>query len=152
MGIGVDIRVIALYHVLEENWSEFPVKVHDPRPFPIQYVDASGRVIKRDLVIFDPEVARTRIDQQVKGAWIRQWLTHDMREQGVLQEFKFGQARSWIVDARLFYERLRELALQGITIYTTRREVKALRRQEALKRRPKRNGRRERGMFESARN
>jgi len=125
MGIGVDIRVIALYHVLEENWSEFPVKVHVPRRFPIQYVDASGRVIERDLVILDPEVARTRIDQQVKGAWIRQWLTHYMREQGVLQEFKFGQARSWVVDARLFYERLRELALQGITIYTTKREVKA---------------------------
>ena len=122
MGIGVDIRVVALYHVIEENWSDFPVKVHDPRRFPIQYVDASGRVIERELMILDPEVARTRIDQQVKGAWIRQWLTHYMREQGVLQEFKFGQARSWMVDARLFYDHLKHLALQGITIYTTKRE------------------------------
>lgn len=66
MGIGIDIRVIALYHVLEDNWNGFPIKVHYPEPFKVRYIDADGRLIERELVLLDPEVSRTRIDQEVR--------------------------------------------------------------------------------------
>jgi len=122
MGIGIDIRVIALYHALEENWKEFPIEVHYPERFTIRYIDAEGERIERDLIILDPHVSRTRIDQEVEGEWVRKWLTLYMRNQGVLHEFKLGQSTSWIVDAKVFYEQLKLLAQKGITIYTTKKE------------------------------
>jgi aminoglycoside 3-N-acetyltransferase len=125
MGIGIDIRVIALYHVLEDNWKGFPIKVHYPEWFKVRYIDAYGEIIDRELIVLDPNVSRTRIDQEVAGAWIRRWITHYMRSQGVLHEFKLGQSISWIVDAKEFYEQLKFLALKGITIYTTKKEFEA---------------------------
>jgi aminoglycoside 3-N-acetyltransferase len=126
MGIGIDIRVIALYHVLEENWDKFPIKVHYPEPLKVRYIDVRGELIERELIVLDPNVSRTRIDQEVAGAWIRRWITHYMRSQGVLHEFKLGQSISWIVDAKEFYEQLKFLALKGITIYTTKKEFDAM--------------------------
>jgi len=129
MGIGIDIRVIALYHVLEENWDKFPIKVHYPEPLKVRYIDVRGELIERELIVLDPNVAKTRIDQEGKGAWVRKWLTHDMRSQGILHEFKLGQSTSWMVDAKSFYDRLIFLALKGITIYTTKKEFDAMGRQ-----------------------
>jgi hypothetical protein len=122
MGIGIDIRVVALYHVLEETWDVFPIKVHYTEPFKIRYIDPRGELIERELIILDPQVSKTRIDQEMEGAWIRNWLTQHMRSQGILHEFRLGQSMSWIVDAKSFYEELILLAKKGITIYTTKRE------------------------------
>ena len=130
MGIGIDIRVIALYHVLEDNWDGFPIKVHYPEPFKVRYIDANGKLIERELVLLDPEVSRTRIDQEVRGAWIRKRLTHYMKSQGILHAFKLGHSTSWIVDAKPFYEQLKFLAQKGITIYTTEKEFEAMGRWE----------------------
>jgi aminoglycoside 3-N-acetyltransferase len=126
MGIGIDIRVIALYHVLEENWSEFPIRVHCPKPFNVRYIDPSGNRVERKLIILDPAVAKTRIDQEMAGAWIRKWLTNYMRGKGILHEFKLGQANSWIVDGKSFYDEMKLLAVRGITIYTTKVEFDAI--------------------------
>ena len=126
MGIGIDIRVVALYHVLEETWSEFPKEVHYPERFRVRYIDALGELIERELIILDPDVAKTRIDQEIEGEWIREWLTNYMRSQGILHEFRLGQSMSWIVDAKSFYDRLRFLALKGITIYTTKKEFEGI--------------------------
>jgi len=126
MGIGIDIRVIALYHVLEENWSEFRIRVHCPKPFNARYIDPSGNRVERELIILDPAVAKTRIDQEVAGAWIRKWLTNYMRSKGILHEFKLGQANSWIVDGKSFYDEMKSLAARGITIYTTEVEFDAI--------------------------
>jgi aminoglycoside 3-N-acetyltransferase len=122
MGIGVDIRIIALYHVLEDNWNEFPIKVHHTEKFVSKYVDTSGQLIHRELIILNPDVSRNRIDHEIEGAWIRNWLTNHMKKRGIIQEFMLGQANSWIVDARTFYDELKSLAQQGITIYTTKEE------------------------------
>ena len=126
MGIGIDIRVIALYHALEENWSEFPIKVHYPDRFRVRYIDSRGELIERELIVLDPNVSKTRIDQEAEGAWIRHWLTHYMRRQGILHEFKLGYASSWIVDSKAFYGQLKFLAQRGITIYTTKKEFEAM--------------------------
>ena len=126
MGIGIDIRVIALYHVLEDNWNGFPIKVHYPEPFKVRYIDADGKLIERELVLLDPEVSRTRIDQEVRGAWIRRWMSRYMRSQGILHEIKLGQSTSWIVDAKSFYEQLKFLAQKGVTIYTTQKKFEAM--------------------------
>jgi aminoglycoside 3-N-acetyltransferase len=132
MGIGIDIRVIALYHVLEENWNKFPVRVHYPERFTVRYIDAGGERIERELILLDPVVSRTRIDQEKRGAWIRRWLTHYMRREGILHEFNFGQSTSWIVDAKSFYHQLKILALKGITIYTTKKEFRGMERRRGF--------------------
>jgi aminoglycoside 3-N-acetyltransferase len=132
IGIGIDIRVIALYHVLEDNWNEFPIRVYYPERFKVRYIDACGELIERELILLDPVVSRTRIDQEARGAWIRRWLTNYMRSQGILHEFKFGQSTSWIVDAKSFYDQLKVLALKGITIYTTKKEFEAMERRRGF--------------------
>jgi aminoglycoside N3'-acetyltransferase len=124
LGLGVDIRIIGLYHVLEDNWDGFPVKVHYPEPFVVRYVDANGQPLERELIVLDPDVARTRIDQY-EGKWIRRWLTDHMRSRGILREFKIGQASCWVVDARSFYDELKSLTLKGITIYTTKEQFES---------------------------
>ena len=122
MGIGVDIRIIAIYHVLEDNWKEFPVTVNYPKSFLVKYIDTSGQLIHRELILLNPDVSRNRIDQEIEGAWIRNWLTIHMKERFIIQEFMLGQANCWIVNTRPFYEELKSLAKQGITIYTTKEE------------------------------
>jgi len=129
MGIGIDIRVIALYHVLEENWSDFPLRVHYPKPFNVRYIDPSGNRVERQLIILDPAVAKTRIDREVEGAWIRKWLTNYMRTKGILHGFKVGQANSWIVGSQSFYDEMKSLAIRGITIYTTEREFNTIKKE-----------------------
>jgi len=124
LGLGVDIRIIGLYHVLEDNWDGFPIKVHYPEPFMVRYVDANGLSLERELIVLDPDVARTRIDQH-EGTWIRRWLTDHMRSRGILCEFKIGQASCWVVNARSFYDELKSLALEGITIYTTKEQFES---------------------------
>ena len=123
MGIGVDLAWISIYHALEDNWNEFPIEVHYPEKFTIGYTDADGKQLRRELVVLDPEVSKTRIEN---NEWIRRWLINHMRDCGILHEFKIGQAPSWIVDTRLFYEELKNLARRGITIYTTKEDYKLM--------------------------
>jgi aminoglycoside 3-N-acetyltransferase len=49
-------------------------------------------------------------------------ITKHMIEKNILREFSLGQARSWIFDVKLFYEELKNLTQQGITIYTTKEQ------------------------------
>jgi hypothetical protein len=119
MGIGVSIAWISIYHALEDNWKEFPIDVHYPESFIIPYIDMNGQKIEREIIVLNPIVSLTRIE---KNRWILDWLTNHMRNQRILHEFMLGQAPSWIVNARLFYEELKSLALKGVTIYTIEEE------------------------------
>lgn len=116
LGIGVDLGPVSFYHVVEDTLPEFPVRTRLPSPFRASYVDATGKTVERDLYVLDPSVSRTRIE---RNEWIRGWFTEHLRREGILREFRVGQANCWTMEARRLYDELVQLARKGITIYTT---------------------------------
>jgi aminoglycoside 3-N-acetyltransferase len=132
MGIGVDIRIVALYHALEENWSGFPRRVHCLKPFLVRYTDADGIGVEREIAVLDPAASVNRIDQEGRGAGIRRFLTNHMLARGILKTFFLGQASCWFVDSEEFYNEIKALAADGITIYTTTEELSRRRSRAVL--------------------
>jgi aminoglycoside 3-N-acetyltransferase len=124
MGIGVDLRIVALYHALEENWDDFPYRVHCAAPFLVRYTDADGVVVEREIAVLDPAASTNRIDQESRGAGIRRFLMKHMLDRGILKPFSLGQAACWFVDSEEFYNEMMALAVDGITIYTTTEELR----------------------------
>jgi aminoglycoside 3-N-acetyltransferase len=119
MGIGISIGWISIYHLLEDKWEKFPIEVHFPETFSVKYIDSKGNKIERNIKVLDPIVSLTRIE---KNEWVLNFITRHMIEKNILHEFALGQAKSWIFDVQLFYQELKNLAQQGITIYTTKEE------------------------------
>ena len=117
VGLGVSLGPVSFYHVLEDTWGGFPFSPYLD-PVEVTYVDAEGAEITRQVRRYDPKVIRTRIDQP-EGEWIRRRLTAHLRAIGLLREFRFGSAASWVIDAKPFYAELKRLAERGVTIYST---------------------------------
>ena len=121
LGIGVPIgRGFGIAHHLEDTWKEFPLSVHRP-PFRVRYINAEGEIVEREVIRFDPAVARTRIDQP-DGAWINDQFTKHLTRLGVLRHFTFGNAPSWLIRAGAQHHEVKRLAEKGITMYMTREE------------------------------
>lgn len=121
LGIGVPIgRGFGIAHHLEDTWDRFPLAVHQP-PFRVRYIDSKGETIEREVIRFNPAVARTRIDQP-DGAWINEQFTKHLTRLGLLQHFNFGNAPSWLIRAGAQHNEVKRLAQKGITMYMTREE------------------------------
>jgi aminoglycoside 3-N-acetyltransferase len=123
-GLGASIYVVGLYHVIEDTWEGFPVPVHGATE-EITYVDAAGKSVTRPVLLYDPEIRRTRIDQPA-GMWIRERFYEHFLRRGILRPFRYGEADSWVVEARPFFGELKRLAEKGITIYTTEEDAASL--------------------------
>jgi aminoglycoside 3-N-acetyltransferase len=118
IGIGIPIaQGLGVAHYLEDTWDNFPFEVHTP-PFPIRYIDASGKIVERELCRFDPEIARTRIDYP-EGAWICEKLTRHLHKKGIYKPFRYGEADSWLMESVDLFNELKRLAVKGVTMYLT---------------------------------
>ena len=125
IGIGIPISVgLSVGHYLEDTWDGFPLAVYAP-PFEVTYLDASGNQITRDVLRYDPECARTRIDQAA-NSWILHAFTTHFTKHGILQWFHVGNANAWTVNAQPLYTELKRLAEKGITMYLTKKEWQAM--------------------------
>lgn len=125
VGLGVDLGPVSFYHVLEDTWSEFPIDVY-LEPEDITYLDASGERVSRPVTRYRYDVRRTRIDQP-GSRWLRTRMAAHLRSLGVMRDFTFGEAPSWVIQARSLYADLKELASEGVTIYSTADEPAAQR-------------------------
>jgi aminoglycoside N3'-acetyltransferase len=117
VGLGVSLGPVSFYHVVEDTWEGFPFNPYLPAS-SISYIDGEGNRVTREICRYDPEISRTRIDS-VDGVWIREYVTDALLRKKVLKSFKFGRAASWVAEAVPFYEVIKDLAREGITIYTT---------------------------------
>jgi len=113
-----------IYHVIEDAWDGFPFNVHSD-PFIIEYIDAMGNKIKRDIVKYDPNVSKTRIDQECND-WIRDSFARNFTRKKIIKWFQFGNAKSWIMDAKIAYDELIHLANKGITMYLTKEKWQSI--------------------------
>jgi len=122
LGIGVNLGPgMGVAHCLEDTWDDFPKKVHAP-PVRVQYRDASGMLISRMIIRYDPDTLRTRIDQP-GGAWICNAMTSHLMRVGILKIFPCGKTAAWIANAAALYQELKRLAARGITIYSTEEQI-----------------------------
>ncbi len=121
IGLGVPIAVgLGVAHYLEDTYDRFPFSVHAP-PFNVTYIGAEGNTITRPVIRYDPVRAATRIDH-AKGQWILAMFTSHFTRLKIIRWFKYGEAKSWVMQAMPLYEELRRLAAKGITMYLTRDE------------------------------
>ncbi|MCB9094335.1 MAG: AAC(3) family N-acetyltransferase [Halobacteriovoraceae bacterium] len=120
VGIGVDMGPISFYHVLEDTWDAFPIKVYD-EPFLARYIDAKGKQVERMVRTYSREISKTRIDT-ANNLWIRRKIEDMFDRNKMRHHFKIGSTMGWWIEAEDFYNKLKELAGKGITIYTTEKD------------------------------
>ncbi len=119
IGIGVTIAVgMAVSHFLEDTDETFPIAVHTPA-FEAKYIDANGESVTRDVIRFDPKASITRIGSP-NTEWINDSLTRHFTKLGIMKHFQYGNADSWVMNARPVFVELKRLAEKGITIYLTK--------------------------------
>jgi len=117
LGIGIGLGPVSFYHVVEDSWEGYPLQVYLP-PQSVRYIDASGASVNRPVQRYKPELSRIRIDSRL-NPWIRRVFTDRFDAAGLLHRFQLGMAPSWIIDSAQMYDLVRNLAIEGLTIYAT---------------------------------
>jgi aminoglycoside 3-N-acetyltransferase len=120
VGLGISLGPVTFYHVVEDTWEGFPLNNYLPE-VSVTYVDEHGEKVTREVKRYDPERTTTRIDMP-DAHWVREFMTRHVTKKKLLRRFNFGDAGSWIIPAKPFYDELIELAKRGLTIYTTQTE------------------------------
>ena len=123
MGMGVTLAPNTFYHAFEDIYPRFPFSVYSKdSPFEAVCHDAHGAPIHMKVMAHDPVVAKTRIDKP-EGEEVRRYITDYLGKKGRLHWFKVGAGRAWLITAKDMYASLEELVMQGITIYSTRKDL-----------------------------
>ncbi len=116
IGIGIDFSAIVFYHIVEDFIDNYPVNVYD-KPRIVEYIDNSGKEVKREISTYNKKVSRTRVEQK-GGKNSRKILLHYLLKNNAIVFFKFGRADSWILKTNLVYIALVSMLNDGFTIYT----------------------------------
>ncbi|MFX0071645.1 MAG: AAC(3) family N-acetyltransferase [Candidatus Hermodarchaeota archaeon] len=124
LGIGISLGPTTQYHYVEDIMGEkFPIKVKVDRIYTIKCKIDENKYIDVKVQPLDPEVAKKRIDQK-ENSFIRDFYWDIFKNIGVLKIGKIGESISWWANAREFMKVLFKLANLGITIYSTKEELK----------------------------
>lgn len=116
IGMGIDFSAIVFYHIIEDLIENFPIQVYD-KPRMIEYIDNSGKKIKRKISTYNKEVSKTRVEK-IGGKNSRKILLHYLLKNNAIVFFKFGRADSWLLKTNLVYISLVSMLNDGFTIYT----------------------------------
>jgi aminoglycoside 3-N-acetyltransferase len=124
VGIGTNLGHVSIYHVIEDTFDKFPLKVYE-KPFISKYIDSSGNPINREILRYDDNIAATRIERP-SSTWIREAFTSHLARRNILTQFTVGNAACWVMESDVLCAELRRLAEKGITMYMTRDEWKRM--------------------------
>lgn len=117
LSIGTDMATVSFYHVVEDTWDAYPLRLYLP-PEHITYIDAHGVTVTRAIAHYDREKTRVRIDND-SGLPVREYFARYMREAKIRHDFTLGGAASFWMPVASLYEEVQKLAMRGITIYST---------------------------------
>jgi aminoglycoside N3'-acetyltransferase len=119
LGLGISMGPVTFYHVLEDAMGDaFPLPVWSGKTFRLPCIGHSGQHCEVPLRPFDPTLARRRIDHPSRED-LRHYFMAEFQRAGLLRHGVVGQAQSWWIPARGFYQHLERLAGDGVTIYAT---------------------------------
>ncbi|GAH51465.1 unnamed protein product, partial [marine sediment metagenome] len=122
LGIGINLAWTTQYHYIEDIMNDkFPIKVKIDKIYKIKCKIDENKYVDVNVQPLDSDVAKTRIE---KNPFIHNYLWDIFRKLNVLNLGKIGKANSWWVNAKEFCDILKKLAELGITIYSTKKELK----------------------------
>ncbi len=117
IGIGVDMGPISFYHVIEDTWDEYPIKVYS-ESVQAKYIDQFGNIVERKVKFYKPELTKVRIDSD-NNLWIRRKITAKFDSLNLRKKFDIGTGHGWHISSKDFYDVIKRLAQDNqITIYT----------------------------------
>jgi aminoglycoside 3-N-acetyltransferase len=123
MGIGIPMAPGGLYHALEDLMAdEFPLPVRMAETHYLRCRHPSGEIIEVPVVPLDPAFLPRRIDHPSRKD-LRDYFWQEFSRVGLLRVGQIGEARTWWMPAREYFDHLVQLMREGITIYATPEEL-----------------------------
>lgn len=125
LGLGISMGPVTFYHALEDAMGDaFPVPVWEDKTELLACLDHAGRHWDVPVRSFDPAIAQRRIDHPGRGD-LRDYFAREFDAAGLRVNGQVGEAVAWAIPAQAFYEHLRQLASEHVTIYATAGELAA---------------------------
>ena len=125
LGLGISMGPVTFYHALEDAMGDaFPVPVWEDDTTLLACLDHAGRRWEVPVRPFDPAVAQHRIDHPGRGD-LREYFHREFDAAGLRINGQVGDAASWCIPAEAFFEHLRRLACDNVTIYASAAQLAA---------------------------
>ncbi|MDN2713601.1 AAC(3) family N-acetyltransferase [Janthinobacterium sp. SUN120] len=125
LGLGISMGPVTFYHALEDAMGEaFPVPVWEEETRLLACLDHAGRRWDVPVRPFDPAVARRRIDHPGRED-LRAYFQREFDAAGLRVNGQVGDAASWCIPAQAFYDHLRHMASEHVTIYASAAQLAA---------------------------
>jgi|SRR5450830_87268 len=125
LGLGISMGPVTFYHALEDAMGDaFPVPVWEDATKLLACLDHAGRRWEVPVRPFDPAVAQRRIDHPSRGD-LREYFAREFDAAGLRVNGQVGDAASWAIPAQAFFEHLRQLAFEHVTIYASAAQLAA---------------------------
>lgn len=125
LGLGISMGPVTFYHLLEDSMGDdFPLPVWIDKVYRLPCYDHDGNPCEVPVRPYDPEIVKQRIDQKIR-ADLREYFWQEFEAAGLLVSGQVGIARAWYIPARGFFDHLKELSGQGITVYATESQLAA---------------------------
>lgn len=125
LGLGISMGPVTFYHALEDAMGDaFPVPVWEDDTKLLACLDHAGRRWNVPVRPFDPAVAQRRIDHPGRGD-LRDYFAREFDAAGLRVNGQVGDAASWLIPAQAFYDHLRRLASDHVTIYASAAQLAA---------------------------
>ncbi|PIF12846.1 AAC(3) family N-acetyltransferase [Janthinobacterium sp. 13] len=125
LGLGISMGPVTFYHALEDAMGEaFPVPVWEEETRLLACLDHAGRRWDVPVRPFDPAVAQRRIDHPGRED-LRAYFQREFDAAGLRVNGQVGDAASWCIPAQAFYDHLRQLASEHVTIYASAAQLAA---------------------------
>jgi aminoglycoside 3-N-acetyltransferase len=125
LGLGISMGPVTFYHVLEDALGDrFPEPIWEEGSYSLPCLDRDGRRCEVPVRPFAPSVAARRIDYAARED-LRDYFRAEFERAGLRVNGKVGEAESWFIPARAFFDHLEKLAGEGITAYSTPEQLAA---------------------------
>ena len=125
LGLGISMGPVTFYHALEDAMGDaFPVPVWEDATKLLACLDHAGRRWEVPVRPFNPAVAQRRIDHPGRDD-LRDYFSREFDAAGLRVNGQVGDAASWAIPAQAFFEHLRRLASEHVTIYASAAQLAA---------------------------
>jgi len=123
VGLGVSLAPVTWYHMLEDELKDqFPLQVHLKQSHKLRCLTQDEGIVEVPVIPFDPQYNSRRIDHPSRDD-LRAYFWNLFSEKPWFNYHSIGLAVVWLADANAFYQYLKQLAQEGLTIYSTKKEI-----------------------------
>lgn len=119
LGLGITMGPVTFYHLLEDTMGDnFPIRVWMDETYHLPCKGWRGEDFKVPVRPYRVELPPIRIDHKSRGD-LRDYFLKSVQTENLMSTGTVGQANCWTLDSKPFYSHLEDLAVNGITIYSS---------------------------------